>query len=252
MTQLNLQDFISKIDNFYELSAKEQVDYIAFYLTRYADQSSVAAKLINDTLAELNIHSYKRLPQYLSDESRARGGKYVKHKTGGYKLSGKITSDFTTRFDNTPVKKDLDKELTRLVGVVSEVNERAFLEEAMKCYQVSAYRAAIILIWLVSIDHLQNYIYANKLNEFNAELAKNPDKKVKKIVNKDDFSDLPENKFIELSRASGVISNDVRKILDAKLGIRNSAAHPSGVVIGEHKAVEFGTDLINNVILKYT
>ena len=252
MTQLNLQDFISKIDNFYELSAKEQVDYIAFYLTRYADQSSVAAKLINDTLAELNIHSYKRLPQYLSDESRARSGKYVKHKTGGYKLRVKKTYHFSTRFYNDPVKKNLHKKLTRLVGMVSEVNERAFLEEAMKCYQVSAYRAAIILIWLVSIDHLQNYIYANKLNEFNAELAKNPYKKVKKIVNKDDFSDLPENKFIELSRASGVISNDVRKILDAKLGIRNSAAHPSGVVIGEHKAVEFGTDLINNVILKYT
>ena len=37
-------------------------------------------------------------------------------------------------------------------------------------------------------------------------------------------------------------SNDVRKILDGKLGTRNSAAHPSGIVIGEHKAVEFGTD----------
>jgi hypothetical protein len=135
---------------------------------------------------------------------------------------------------------------------VSEKNERAFLEEAMKCYQVSAYRAAIILIWLVSIYHLQNYIFANKLKQFNAELAKNPDKKVRKIVDKDDFSDLPENKFIELSRASGVISNDVRKILDTKLGTRNSAAHPSGIVIGEHKAIEFGIDLINNVILKYT
>lgn len=252
MTQLNLQDFISKIDQFYDLGAKEQADYIAFYLTQYASHNSITAKLINDSLADLNVHLYKRLPQYLSEESRVRGGKYVKLKTGGYKLNGKLASDFTALFESTPTKKDLDKELVRLVGVVSEKNERAFLEEAMKCYQVSAHRAAIILIWLVSIDHLQNYIYINKLSEFNIELSKNPDKKVKKIVSKDDFSDLPESKFIELSRAAAIISNDVRKILDTKLGIRNSAAHPSGVVIGEHKAVEFGTDLINNIILKYT
>jgi hypothetical protein len=59
------------------------------------------------------------------------------------------------------------------------------------------------------------------------------------------------NKFIELCRAASIISNDVRKILDAKLGIRNSAAHSSRITVGEHKAVEFGIDLINNVILKY-
>ena len=187
MAQLNLQDFINKIDKFYDLGAKVQVDYIAFYLTQYANYNSVTAKLINDGLADLNLHSYKRLPQYLSEESRARGGKYVKLKAGGYKLNGKLTSDFTALLENAPIKKELDKELVRLIGIVSEKNERAFLEEAMKCYQVSAHRAAIILIWLVSIDHLQNYIFANKLNEFNAELAKNPDKKVKNIVNKDDF-----------------------------------------------------------------
>lgn len=251
MIQISLHDFINKIDSFYNLNVKAQVDYIAFYLTQYTDCDSVTAKLINDILTELDLHPYKRLAQYLSDESRGRYGKYVRSKTTGYRLNGKLVSEFSTSLGKTPIKKDLNEELVQLIGIVSEKNERAFLEEAMKCYQVSARRAAIILIWLVSINHLQNYIFANKLDEFNAELAKNPYKKVKKIVNKDDFSELPENKFIELSRASHVISNDVRKILDEKLGTRNSAAHPSGVMISEHKAIEFGVDLISNVILKY-
>lgn len=250
-TQLNLQEFVNKIDGFYDLDVKSQIDYLVFYMTNYAGHSSVTAKTVNEQLAELDLHMYKRLPQYLSDVSRTRGAKYVKLRTGGYKLNGKLAVELSAVLVGTPIKSSLDKDLVLIVKTVGENNERVFLQEALKCYQVAAYRAAIVLIWIVSIDHMQNYIIANKLDDFNAELKKNPDKKVKHIATKDDFSDLPENKFIELCRAAGIISNDVRKILDTKLGIRNSAAHPSGIAIGEHKAVEFGTDLINNIVLKY-
>ncbi len=123
--------------------------------------------------------------------------------------------------------------------------------EALNCYRVESYRATIILVWILAIGHLQKYIFDQKLNGFNTALAKNPDKRVQEIVNYDDFSDLPEAKFIELARASKVISNDVRKILDEKLGIRNSAAHPSGIVFNGHKVTEFALDIINNVLLKY-
>lgn len=249
--QLSLHEFTSQIDGFYDLGIKSQVDYLVFYLTNHAGYNSVTARTVNEQLIELDLHTYKRLPQYLSDASRTRDGKYVKLKAGGYKLNGKLATELSVTLTGTPAKNSLDKELIQIVKTVGEDNERAFLEEALKCYQVAAYRAAIVLIWLVSVDHMQNYVLTKKLSEFNAELKKNPDRKVKRIVSKDDFSDLPENKFIELCRAASIISNDVRKILDAKLGIRNSAAHPSGITVGEHKAVEFGIDLINNVILKY-
>lgn len=38
--------------------------------------------------------------------------------------------------------------------------------------------------------------------------------------------------------------------MDEKLGIRNSAGHPSGVRISGHKATEFIIDLVENVLLK--
>lgn len=250
--KLSLHEFTDQIDGFYDLGIKNQVDYLVFYLTNHAGYNSVTAKTVNEQLAEHDLHKYKRLPQYLSDASRTRDGKYVKLEVGGYKLNGKLASELSATLTGSPVKNSLDKKLVQIVKAVGEDDERAFLEEALKCYQVAAYRAAIVMIWIVTVDHMQNYILANKLNEFNAELKKNPDRKVKLIVIKDDFSDLPENKFIELCRAGNIISNDVRKILDAKLGIRNSAAHPSGITVGEHKAVEFGIDLINNVIIKYT
>jgi hypothetical protein len=75
--------------------------------------------------------------------------------------------------------------------------------------------------------------------------------KVTRIRTRDDFTEIPEGKFIELLRSAGIISNDVRKILDEKLGTRNSSAHPSGVSIKPSKVIEFVDDLVENVVLKY-
>lgn len=46
-------------------------------------------------------------------------------------------------------------------------------------------------------------------------------------------------------------SNDVRKILDEKLGFRNSCAHPSSIAVGDSKALSFVEDLVDNVIAKH-
>ena len=75
--------------------------------------------------------------------------------------------------------------------------------------------------------------------------------KVTSIKARDDFGDIPKGKLIEFLRSSGAISNDVRKILDEKLGIRNSCAHPSGITILRSKVIEFVEDLITNVVLQY-
>jgi hypothetical protein len=62
---------------------------------------------------------------------------------------------------------------------------------------------------------------------------------------------MQESKLIEIARGSKIISNDVRKILDTKLGIRNSSAHPTSISISEVKATDFIIDLVDNVITKY-
>ena len=127
------------------------------------------------------------------------------------------------------------------------------MKEAIDCYRVQAFRATIVMIWILVVHHLEKYIFTNAtaLAQFNSALAKNPDKRIKVIAKVDDFSDLSEVKLIELMRAADLISNDVRKLLDEKLGIRNSAAHPSALIFDGHKATEFASDLIQNVLLKF-
>jgi hypothetical protein len=101
------------------------------------------------------------------------------------------------------------------------------------------------------MDHLYDYVLKNKLTAFNVELAKKG-WKLTAIISKDDFSEIKKEKdFIEICRAANVFNNDVRKILDEKLGIRNTAGHPSTVTVRGNKAASFIEDLVENVILKF-
>jgi hypothetical protein len=144
--------------------------------------------------------------------------------------------------------------LEKVIAKVSVANQRKFMAEAIACLGVDAKRATIIMTWAGSIAHLYDYIIADRarLENFNAALKKRSDKYSKlKVSSYDHFSDIPESIFIEVCRSAKLISNDVRKILDEKLGIRNTCAHPSNVEVHKTKVINFVEDLIDNVITKY-
>jgi hypothetical protein len=135
---------------------------------------------------------------------------------------------------------------------INSEEQRNFIGEAVACLRIDARRACIIMIWSATIDHLYEFILTHKLNDFNAALRRRPGRYSTLIITtKEDFHDIRDQVFIEVCRSSNIISNDVRKILDEKLGIRNSCAHPSLIKIHLTKVVNFIEDLIDNVIIKY-
>jgi hypothetical protein len=172
---------------------------------------------------------------------------------GGYILSRESQLRIQKSLHTGPAKLETSFLLRGLVPRVSDSAERSFLQEAIDCYEIGARRAAIVMTWQVATHHMCSHVLKNELAAFNAVLAKNLDKRVKvtSVANIDHFSDIPEGKLIEFLRSAKIISNDVRKILEAKLDIRNSAAHPSAVMISEVKATDFIIDLVDNVIAKY-
>ncbi len=250
MADQDLEKFVDSFDGFSKWNGKDQVDYFAYFLTVEKNQESFTAKQIQDCFQKLSLKEYARVSAYLSENVSSKQGRYVK-KDSGYRLERSIQDQIRQKIKNEPNKIQVSDQLTDLIPKIKDSQEKEFLIEALNCYRVEAFRATITLVWILTVDHLQKYIFGQKLADFNAALQKNPDKKVKQIINCDDFSDLSESKFIEIARAAGIVSNDVRKILEEKLGIRNSAAHPSSIVFTGHKTTEFALDLINNVLLKY-
>lgn len=247
---MQLDLFVAKFDDFVAWGKTQQADYITYFLTA-DNHDSVTASVIDSAMHDLRLKPYKRTRQYLSENASDAKGKYVKIKSGGYRLTKAKFDEIDRLVKQEPTKVAVSVQLAAMVEQVDDSSEKSFLTEALNCYRIEAYRGFIIMVWIVTVDHLQRYIFANNLSDFNIALSKSPDKKVKKIVNYDDFSDLPEGKLIELARSAGVITNDVRRLMDEKLGIRNSAAHPSGIKISGHKATEFAIDVVDNVLLKY-
>jgi hypothetical protein len=247
----SLEEFVSKVIDFSGLSKNEQVDYFAYYLIAEEGSKGFTPKQISNCFFSLSLKPHNRLPQYLSGNVKSETGKYVKSSVSGYLLERTEFERIKKIIENEPETVSVSHQLRDLVIKVKDSQEKSFLLEAINCYRMTAYRATIVLVWILVMDHLYKHVFGTRLNDFNVSLARRPDKKIVRIVSYDDFLELKESKFIEICRSTGIISNDVRKILDEKLGIRNSAAHPSGITFSGHKTTEFVLDLIENVLLKF-
>lgn len=245
-------------DRFYNAIPKElngndrvTVTYFVYYLVEEQGQVSATVSSINQCFIDCDMSPPTRTAQYLSEGLKGNQPHFVKVKGGGYRLD---------RFKKEQLGKTLDArkdvvqtsaELRALEKLFPDGATKSYLSEAIDCFEAGANRGAVIMTWVLTMDHFLNFIFANKRTEFNEALAKNPDKKLKFVAAREDFQDLNEDKIIELCRSAKIITNDVQKILKDGLGTRNSAAHPSDVTIGRSKAVSVIEDLVQNVIKKF-
>lgn len=256
-----LFQFLRNIPNFQEYSRKSKILLLAYYLRQHEGIVEFSAKDIRDCCQGV-LKSPSQLRQQIELLSKGEGSVLMKGSKGGryslampglteveaYLSSGNKAEGIVDKFLAEAIPY-----LKKFVSKVGEENQQKFIAEAVSCLGVDARRATIIMTWAGTIDHLHDYIIDHNLNDFNNALHKRHERYSQlTIKDKDDFSDIRESAFIEICRSARIISNDVRKILDEKLGIRNTCAHPSSVEVHPSKVVNFVEDLVDNVILKYT
>jgi hypothetical protein len=229
------------------------VGYFAYFLTVENNEPFAATSAIDDCFRACDLAPPKNTSAYLSKSLSGPASKFVK-VSGGYRLQRTYRDEIASNLGKSAAVVQTNAALRKLESKLSADAEKVFLKELIDCFEIGANRAAIVMCWILAIDHLYAFVQQNHLAVFNAVLAKNTDKRVRATViqTRDDFGDIPEGKFIEFLRSAGIISSDVRKILDMKLGIRNTSAHPSAVSIKPSKVIEFIDDLIENVVLKYS
>lgn len=250
-----IESFILQIPDLENQSPANLIDYFVYYLTIIENRNEVQASDIEICFNLSRLKKYSNISSYLLQNSKAKRGKKSKYiKTQyGYQLERSHQLDIQKVLHTGPAKIETSHLLRGLLSKLTNKKEQSFLQEAIDCYEIGARRAAIVLVWLLTIYHLYEYVFKKELSSFNSALSKDKDKRIKvvRIIKMDDFTDIPEGKFIEIARSAKIISNDVHKILDTKLGIRNSYAHPSTVTISEVKTTDFIIDLVENVIMKF-
>ena len=250
-----LEGFLPQIPNLGDQTASSLIEYFVYFLTVIEKEAGATSAEVERCFDIARIQKYSNTSAYLSRNTKKKKGQPVKFlKTSvGYQLERNRELEIQKTLHLGPAQQETSHLLRGLLTELSDAHEKSFLQEAIDCYEIGSRRAAIVLVWILTIHHMYQYILEHELVSFNNALAKNKDRRIKitRVTKVDDFSEMPESKFIDLARSAQIISNDIRKILDTKLGIRNTSAHPSAVTISEVKATDFVMDLVDNVILKY-
>lgn len=184
-------------------------------------------------------------------------GKSFLKDVSGYRLESRVRTLLDTKYGTRETTIRVTKLLQDLPSRIPDLAERTYLNEALICFKHGAKRAAIVMTWNLAYHHLCDHILRKHLIDFNERwLAVYPGhhkKGNRAIVQMSDFGEeLKESEVLTICKSAGIITNDQYKILDHKLGGRNSAAHPSDIVIDQPQVEDFISDLITNVVLKLT
>jgi hypothetical protein len=165
----------------------------------------------------------------------------------GYRLAKESSESIFAELGN-PTLVSLSHDLERLPTLLKG-SETKFMREALDCLRVKAWRAAVVMAWILTMDHLYDFVLAKGLDSFNATLAKNLRYGSLTVQSKQDFEEIKESDFIQISRSAGLLTNDQRKLLDEKLAFRNSCAHPSAIIVTENKVASYLEDLVYNILI---
>jgi len=183
----------------------------------------------------------------------SRRPKEVLRDSRGYALEKRVRDVLETKYGQRSATIQVEQVLKELSAKVPNSAERTFLDETLICYRHKAFRAAITMAWNLAYDHLCEYVIRDpaRFSAFNVQLPRSYQRaRISAITKKDDFSELKESEVIQVCRSANIITNDVYKILNEKLGKRNTYAHPSSVIAFPQTAEEIILDLVNNVVLK--
>lgn len=247
---MSVDRFFNAIPDAADQSDREITSYFVYYLTVENGVPDVTTELVARCFTDCHLSVPKRLRSYLSEGVTKKPQRYT--RTGaGYRLQRHFSEVLSTKLGDRRAIVQTSVELRALEFGFSDGPIKTYLGEAIDCFEAGANRGAVIMTWVLAMEHFLNFVFTKKLPEFNAALKVQPDKKVKEVKSIEDFQDIREKKIIELCRTADIITNDVRKILDDCLGVRNSAAHPSDVKIGRSKVISVIEDLVSNVIKKF-
>lgn len=247
---MSVSRFFNAIPDAKTETERNLVAYFVYHLTVEQGATEVTPAQVAQCFTDCDLTVPGRLRSYLSEGVSNKPQRYVK-TANGYRLQRHFADEMSDKLGARHAVVQTSVELRALEKLITDPVTKDYLSEAIDCFEAGANRGAVIMTWVLAMDHFLNYVFTKKLTEFNAALAKNPDKKMKVITTREDFQELKEDKIIEVARAANIITNDVQKVFKDGLGTRNSAAHPSDVKIARSKAISVIEDLVTNVIKKF-
>jgi len=246
---MELSEFVSAVPHFDAMADRNKIRHFGWYLHTQRKMPEFATGDIRKCFEELSLVP-ANVSLHLSRMADAKPPTLIRSK-GKYKLHRRDVAELDSLYGAHPTTIAVSKLLSELPAKIPDLAERVFLEEAIRCYRASAFRAAIVMAWNLTYDHLIHWIFAEptRVTALNAAFAKRFPKRPPTVAIAEDLETIKEFEVVESCGTARLLSSNVVRILKEKLTRRNMAAHPSAVVINEPQANDVITDLVNNVVL---
>jgi hypothetical protein len=240
-----LQQLVLRFSDFDMWELCKKLEIISWFLHAVMKQEYFTEADLRRCLQYLHVsHSIYLLPGQIQKCRNIVSTGYRK-----FNLHYRVRDKLDKQLQTSPRAAAIHELLKTLPAKIPIAEEKEYLIETLKCYQIGANRAAIVMAWNLAFSHLCNFILKdqNKLAAFNQELQKIP--KARPIAAYDDYSRLKESIILDICNSAKVISKNHYTILKDKLNRRNIAAHPSAVIITRIDTEQYIVDVINNLVL---
>lgn len=188
----------------------------------------------------------------ISDILGKSEGKAIR-TSSGWELtdSGKLHLRSLGVANVSPAAMQVAVDLRAHLDKISDAQTKEFVEEAISCHEAQLYRSAAVMAWLGAMDVLHKHVYANYLDEFNAEATKVLGKKWKVAKTTDDLGKMGESDFLDRIAAISIIGKNVKTELKGCLDRRNGCGHPNTYKISTNQSAAHIEMLLLNVFQKF-
>jgi hypothetical protein len=248
---VDANEFVRQIAAFSSKNHPEKIKSFGWFLHVHG-RDRFGAVDIRRCYDEAHLDKPADMNRFLTSLTEKKPPELLKD-AGGYRL----TQDVRERFDRTLGKVEtvlvVETVLTDLHDQLADPAERVYYDETITCYRHGALRAAIVMAWNLTYDHVARWVLADatRLGAFNSGISKrNPRKAHVQIAKREDFEELKEDETVDIVGGLPGVTANMKRILKEKLGRRNMYAHPSTLTVARPQVDDMITELVNNVVLK--
>jgi hypothetical protein len=224
---------------------------VLYYAERYEGKASMTVEEIRAGLARARMPKAAKINvadviaksgEFVDTPGSANGRRLWKLTTTGERFLRELLDLPAAQAE---IEHDVGS-LTALAAKVTDDTVRGYVEEAVKCLQVGALRAAVVFLWSGAIHTLHEAALGVDSANVNAALKKHypPAKNVSKV---EDFAYINDRTFLEATVDLGLLDKGQRDTLIEGLNLRNRCGHPTKVKPGPKKVSSFIEDVLSIV-----
>ena len=227
---------------------KDKCLAVLYYEHRYAGRETLTVERIRSALGRARVHRWKKINVA---DVLSKSGHYVdtpvsKGTQHLWKLTASGEQHVRTLLGLPSSEPEIEHDVGTLAVLASGVSNsdvRGYVEEAIKCLQVGALRAAVVFLWTGAIRSLRESALAAGSSSLNAALMKH-DPKSRRVSKIDDFAYIKDETLLMAAQELGILDKGERSTLREALNLRNRCGHPTKYSPGVKKVSSFVEDVV--------